>query len=64
MFLENNFVDMVNYMLEDILYNLMEEATYEEFDLKQDLRSTFLGMAGQVPHIIRNVKILKLKQLN
>ena len=27
---------MVNYMLEDILYNLMEEATYEEFDLKQE----------------------------
>ncbi len=35
MFLENNFVDMVEYMLEDTLYNLMEEATYEEFDLTQ-----------------------------
>ena len=36
MFLENNFVDMVDYMLEDTLYNLMEEATYEEFDLKKE----------------------------
>ena len=33
MFLENNFVDMIEFMLEDTLYNLMEEATYNEFDL-------------------------------
>lgn len=35
MFLENNFVGMLEYMLEDTLFNLMEEATYEEFDLTQ-----------------------------
>lgn len=35
MFMENNFVGMVEYMLEDTLFNLMEEATYEEFDLTQ-----------------------------
>jgi hypothetical protein len=35
MFLENNFVDMIEFMLEDTLYNLMEEATYNEFDLTQ-----------------------------
>jgi len=35
MFLERNFVDMIEYMMEDTLYNLMEEATYEEFDLTQ-----------------------------
>ena len=35
MFLENNFVGMIEYMLEDTLFNLMEEATYEEFDLTQ-----------------------------
>jgi hypothetical protein len=33
MFLESNFVDMIEFMLEDTLYNLMEEATYNEFDL-------------------------------
>jgi hypothetical protein len=33
MFLEKNFVGMLEYMLEDTLFNLMEEATYEEFDL-------------------------------
>jgi hypothetical protein len=35
MFLDNNFVGMLEYMLEDTLFNLMEEATYEEFDLTQ-----------------------------
>lgn len=35
MFLEGNFVDMIEFMLEDTLYNLMEEATYNEFDLTQ-----------------------------
>ena len=35
MFLESNFVGMMEYMLEDTLFNLMEEATYEEFDLTQ-----------------------------
>lgn len=33
MFLERNFVDLLEYMLEDTIFNLMEEATYEEFDL-------------------------------
>ena len=31
MFLEKNFVDLLEFMLEDTLFNLMEEATYEEF---------------------------------
>ncbi len=35
MYLENNFVDLLEYMLEDTLFNLMEEATFEEFDLTQ-----------------------------
>jgi len=35
MFLENNFVNMLEFMLEDTIFNLMEEATYEEFDLTQ-----------------------------
>ncbi len=26
---------MMEYMLEDTIFNLMEEATYEEFDLMQ-----------------------------
>ena len=32
-FLDKKFQDMVEYMMEDTLFNLMEEATYEEFDL-------------------------------
>ena len=35
MFTEKPFVDLVEFMLEDTLFNLMEEATYEEFDLTQ-----------------------------
>ena len=31
--MEKNFVDMLEFMLEDTIFNLMEEATYEEFDL-------------------------------
>lgn len=34
-FLDHYFTDMLEYMLEDTLFNLMEEATYEEFDLMQ-----------------------------
>jgi hypothetical protein len=33
MFMDKNFVDLLEYMLEDTIFNLMEEATYEEFDL-------------------------------
>jgi hypothetical protein len=33
MFMEKPFVDLLEFMLEDTLFNLMEEATYEEFDL-------------------------------
>jgi len=33
MFLEKPFVDLLEFMLEDTIFNLMEEATYEEFDL-------------------------------
>lgn len=32
-FLDKKFQDMLEYMMEDTLFNLMEEATYEEFDL-------------------------------
>jgi len=35
MFMEKNFVDMLEFMLEDTIFNLMEEATFEEFDLTQ-----------------------------
>lgn len=35
MFLDKNFVDLLEFMLEDTLFNLMEEATFEEFDLTQ-----------------------------
>jgi ribosomal protein L16 Arg81 hydroxylase len=31
--LDNKYKNMIEYMLEDTLFNLMEEATYEEFDL-------------------------------
>lgn len=34
-FMDNAFTDMIEYMLEDTVFNLMEEATYEEFDLMQ-----------------------------
>ena len=34
-FLDKTFTDMLEYMLEDTLFNLMEEATFEEFDLMQ-----------------------------
>ncbi len=35
MFLDSNFTNMLEFMLEDTIFNLMEEATYEEFDLTQ-----------------------------
>jgi len=35
MFMDNKFVDLLEFMMEDTLFNLMEEATYEEFDLTQ-----------------------------
>lgn len=35
MFLQEPFVNLMEFMLEDTLFNLMEEATYEEFDLGQ-----------------------------
>lgn len=31
--MDNKFQNMMEYMLEDTIFNLMEEATYEEFDL-------------------------------
>lgn len=34
-FMDNKFSGMLEYMLEDTIFNLMEEATYEEFDLMQ-----------------------------
>ena len=34
-FTDKLFTDMLEYMLEDTCFNLMEEATYEEFDLMQ-----------------------------
>ena len=33
--MQEPFVDLMEFMLEDTLFNLMEEATYEEFDLGQ-----------------------------
>lgn len=34
-FMGKEFTDMLEYMLEDTIFNLMEEATFEEFDLTQ-----------------------------
>ena len=34
-FMDNKFSDMLEYMLEDTMFNLIEEATFEEFDLTQ-----------------------------
>jgi hypothetical protein len=31
--LDKNFGDLVEFMLEDTIFNVMEEATFEEFDL-------------------------------
>lgn len=33
MFMQEPFVELMEFILEDTLFNLMEEATYEEFDL-------------------------------
>lgn len=34
-FMDKKFTDMLEYTLEDTIFNLMEEATFEEFDLMQ-----------------------------
>ena len=34
-FMDKKFTDMLEYMLEDTIFNLIEEATFEEFDLTQ-----------------------------
>ena len=33
MYMQKPFVELMEFILEDTLFNLMEEATYEEFDL-------------------------------
>ena len=33
MYMEKPFVELMEFILEDTLFNLMEEATYDEFDL-------------------------------
>ena len=38
MYMEKPFVELMEFILEDTLFNLMEEATYEEFDLGQPPR--------------------------
>ena len=35
LFLGKEFQEMLTYMLEDTIFNLVEEATFEEFDLTQ-----------------------------
>ncbi len=57
MFLEHNFVDMLEYMLEDTLYNLMEEATYEEFDLTQAPKIYIRKDAGGTAAAASNLKM-------
>jgi len=37
--LDPRYADLIEYMLEDTMFNLMEEATYEEFDLAQIQRT-------------------------
>ena len=38
MFMQEPFVELMEFILEDTMFNLMEEATYEEFDLTQPPR--------------------------
>ena len=38
MYIEKPFVELMEFILEDTLFNLMEEATYDEFDLGQPPR--------------------------
>ena len=38
MYMQKPFVDLMEFILEDTLFNLMEEATYDEFDLGQPPR--------------------------
>ena len=38
MYMQKPFVELMEFILEDTLFNLMEEATYEEFDLGQPPR--------------------------
>ena len=33
MYLQKPFAELMEFILEDTLFNLLEEATYEEFDL-------------------------------
>ena len=33
MYMQKPFVELMEFILEDTLFNLLEEATYEEFDL-------------------------------
>ena len=33
--LDTSYTDLVEYMLEETMFNLMEEVSYEEFDLSQ-----------------------------
>ena len=33
MYMQEPFVELMEFILEDTLFNLMEESTYEEFDL-------------------------------
>jgi len=35
MFLQEPFVELMEFMLEDTVFNLIEESTFEEFDLTQ-----------------------------
>jgi hypothetical protein len=35
MFMQEPFTELMEFILEDTMFNLMEEATYEEFDLTQ-----------------------------
>lgn len=35
MFMQEPFVELMEFILEDTMFNLMEEATFEEFDLTQ-----------------------------
>ena len=37
--LDPRYTNLIEYMLEDTMFNLMEEATYEEFDLSQIQRT-------------------------
>lgn len=51
--LDPRYVDLMEYMLEDTMFNLMEEGTYEEFDLAQ-IQRTYIKKEALEEHSKNN----------